>query len=244
MPLATITVSLYPNVPMLPGVPQLVRSPLFPPSPAPTLGTAQQDALGSGSAQQNLWGIFDSSFNPVLQPDSFLDFDWRSDYRISNFPVQAGGFATYNKVKLPEEISLRMAFGQDLTARANFLSTLSSLSAGLDLYTISTPEVSYLNCNIQRCEVTRRGKEGAFFLTEVDVYFIQIIQVTAQYSSTAANTQNAQQAVSQPPVNQGAVQPQTPAPINNFPITGLSQPFVLGTPTSSLYQSLGPLNPP
>lgn len=242
MPLATITVSLYPNVPQLPGVPQLVRSPLFPPSPAPTLGTAQQDALGSGANQAPAWGILDSDLNPVLTPDSFLDFDQRADYRISNFPVQAGGFASYNKVTLPQEVSVRMAFGQGVGDRAQFLATLDTLSKSLDLYTILTPERSYTNCNITRYEVTRRGKDGAFFLTEIDVYFIQIIQVTAQYSSTAANTQNAQQAVSQPPVNQGAVQPR--APPSAFDIGGLSQPFVLGTPTSSLYQSLGPLNPP
>jgi len=237
MPLVPITVSLYPNVPMLPGVPQLVRSPLFPPSPAPTLGTAQQDALGAGAGQAPAWGIFDASFNAVLVPDSFLDFDQRAEYRISNFPVQAGAFASYNKVTLPQEVSVRMAFGQDLQARSNFLSTLDTLSASLDLYTINTPERGYDNCNITRYEVTRRGKDGAFFLTEIDVFFIQIIQVTAQYSSTAANTQNAQQPVSKPPVNQGGVQPSV---FNAGGANGLSQPFVLGTPTSSLYQSLGP----
>ena len=70
--------------------------------------------------------------------------------------------------------------------------------------------------------------DGAFFLTEVDVYFKQIIPVQAQYSMTAL--QNAANPSAQPVANTGAVLPQTPAPsliseLGNASLTGASGGF-------------------
>ena len=211
MSLIPIAIAIFPNVPQLAGVPQLNRSPLFPPSPAPTLGTAQQGALSQSSGSAPAWGILDSDLNPLITPDSFLDFDNRSDSRVSNFPVQAGGFASYNKVQLPFEVSVRVSIGKGVGDRAQFLATLEQLKQSLTMCTVITPERSYANCNIDRYEVTRRGSSGAFFLQEVEIFFSQIIQVTAQYSTTAAATQNAQVPAAQPPINQGVVQPAAPS---------------------------------
>jgi hypothetical protein len=242
MALVTISVPLFPNVPMLPGVPQLLRSALFPPSPFPTLGAGpQSNALGASANHAPAWGILDSDLNPVLTPDSILDFDQRAEYSVSNFPVQAGGFASYNKVTLPQELVLRMSkAGTGVGDRAQFLATLHTLSRSFDLYTIITPERSYANVNITRYEVSRRREAGAYFLTEVDVFFIEIRQVTAQYSttSTAANTQNAQQAVSKPATNSGMVQPKAPWPA--IPNQFGPKPFVLGTDPNAVFSTLGP----
>jgi hypothetical protein len=238
MSLANIVVSLYPNVPDLPGVPQLNRSPDFPTDDAPTLGTpAAQDSLWQSSNQAPAWGIVDSDLNLVLSPDSVLDFDNRNEWRISNFPVQAGGFASYNKVTVPFEVSVRMSKGGGVGDRAQFLSDLNNIAQSLALYTILTPERSYSNCNITRYEVSRRGVAGAYFLTEVDVFFVQIIQVTAQYTTTAASTQNAQNPASVPPVNQGIVQPKAPWPA--IPNQFGSPPFVLGTDPNTVFSTLG-----
>jgi hypothetical protein len=121
------------------------------------------------------------------------------------------------------------------------LDTLDDLAASLDIYAIVTPEKTYPSVNISRYTVTRRGKDGAFFLQDIDIFFTQIQQTTATYSTTqaASSTQNAQLPVSQPSKPQGGVQP---GPAGLFNTAG-QQPFVLGTPTSSLYQSIGPAAP-
>lgn len=238
MPFDILPVPRFPNVPALLGVPQLLRSPLFPPFPAPTLGVPQQGAISQGANQAAAWGVFDKDLNQVLTPDSVLDFDHSAEWRVSNFPVQRGGFASYNKVIVPFEVSVRMSkAGSGVGDRAQFLADVDTIAKSLDLYTILTPERSYSNCNVTRYEVTRRGAEGAFFLTEVDLFFIQVIEVTAQYTTTAVNTQNAQNAVSKPPVNRGIVQPKAPFPA--IPNLFGPKPFVLGTNPNAVFSTLG-----
>jgi hypothetical protein len=234
MTLPIIVVPLYPNVPNLPGVPQLLRNPLFPASPAPTLGTpAAQDSLWQASQMQAAWGIYDSTGTTlVVTPDSVLDFDNRNEWRVSNFPIQAGGFASYNKVTVPFEVSVRMSKGGSVSDRTAFLNQIKAIASDTNLYTILTPEQTYQNCNITRYEVSRRGASGAFFLTEVDVFFVQIIQVTAQYSNASQLTQNAQNPASVSYLSQGAVQPGT------FNLGG-QQPFILGTDPNTVFSTLG-----
>lgn len=70
--------------------------------------------------------------------------------------------------------------------------------------------------------------DGAYFLTEVDVYFKQIIPVQAQYSTTLL--QNASNPSALPAANTGAVLPQTPAPsliseLDNTSLSGASGGF-------------------
>jgi hypothetical protein len=207
MPSVIITVPPFPNVPQLAGVPQLVRSLAFPPSPLPTLGTQASGPLWAANQRQSTWGIFDQNNNRVVTPDSVLNFDNRNEWRISDYAVQAGGFAPFNKVFIPFEVSVRLSKGGSLSDRSAFLQQIDAIAGDTNFYNVLTPEKTYMNVNITRYEVTRRGKEGAYFLSEVDIYFRQVNQQTAQYSSTAANTTNAQNAAATPSINQGNVQP-------------------------------------
>ena len=209
----------FPNVPLLAGVPQVARSILFPPTGVPVLNDQQSQVLWESANAAPIWGIVDSNHNFVVTPDSVLDFDFRKEFRVANFQIQSGGFASYNKVNLPFEIVVRMSKGGDQQSRTDFLAQIQAIADTTDLYSILTPEKTYQNCNITRSELSRRGEEGAFFI-EVDVFFIEIRQVSAQYSATAANTQNAQQPSDQPPINTGTVQPQPITPGIANGITG------------------------
>lgn len=200
-------ISLYPNVPQLPGVPQLVRSLLFPASPAPTLGTQVNGNLWAASQANPGWAVLGPDGTVALSPDSIYQLEDRQEYRIPDFPIQKGSFASYNKVVCPEETSVRMNKGSSLADRQAFLNTLKRITGDLNLYTIITPEVSYINCNIMRRELIRRSSEGAYFI-EVDVYFRQVNTVTAQYSYSLPDTTNAQNPSAVPSVNQGLVQSQ------------------------------------
>jgi len=195
----------FPDVPNLPGVPPLPRSPGFTQSEQLTLGVdAISNLLWHAAQQPPSWGIFSGSdTTPVLTADSIIDFAARSLWDVASFPVQQGGFASYNKVIVPAEYSVRMTKGGTQTDRQNFLAQIAAIAGDTNLYTILTPEVSYQNCNVTRYEVTRRGAAGAYFL-DVDVYFITINQASAQYQSA---TQNALDATAQPATNTGTVQP-------------------------------------
>lgn len=209
MALPPVIVGIYPDVPVFRGVPQLRRSPTAAQLRALAIATAAiRGRLWQSVASQPKWGIFNSANQPVLVADSVLNFDHRNEYRVSNFPVQQGAFASYNKVASPYEIVLRLVKSSDLEGRALFLQQLEAVSRTLDLYNIITPERIYEGVNMTRYEVTRRGSGGAYFLTEVDVFFCQIVQVAAQYSTSQAATRNAEQPNARPSVSQGIVQPQ------------------------------------
>lgn len=211
--MSLIPKAAFPQIPALPGVPQLTRSPLFPPPSVPTLGNnAPAGTLWRAGQSGPTWGIFLKS-KLVLNPDSIVDFDHRNDWRVSDFPVQAGAFASYNKVANPFEISVKMTKGGTQAQRSAFLNQLDSIAGDLNLYTILTPERSYINVNITRYELSRRGVGGAFWFNDVEVFFRQIRTVAAQYTTTAAAMQNAQNADAQPPTNTGVIQPQ-PAPMS------------------------------
>lgn len=194
----------------IPGVPLL---PLGAAAPAVTLiaSEAISSLLWQAAQSPPAWGVFDGQGNQVLFPDSVLEFSNRQEYEISNFPVQAGSFASYNKVIRPFEVQLRFSKAGTQDDRSAFLQALDALASSLDLYTITTPERVYLNVNLERYEVIRRGAKGAYFLTEVDAYFLQILEVQPQYTTTAVQLPNAQSDAAQPTSNVGNVQPQTPS---------------------------------
>jgi hypothetical protein len=222
--MALIPKPQFPNVPRLPGVPQLARSPLFPPAPAAVVGLGL--ALGrlwQAIFAQPQWAIYKANKPqkasdgleevtvtaervPVVVPDSFGEFSYRNEWAVSDFPVQDGAFASYNKVAQPFEIVLRLYKGGSKEARKRFLDSIEAIAGTLDLYDILTPERTYLNVNVTRFEIMRRGEKGAYFLSEVDVYFREIRQVTASYTTTATTTENAQNPSAAPAVNTGVVQ--------------------------------------
>jgi hypothetical protein len=213
-----ITVALppFPNVASLPGVPQLARSLLIEALAPPALGfAANPDVLWRATQSAPVWGVFDENNNLAVNADSVQGFDWRKENRIPNFPVQAGQFGTYNRVGLPSEESVILskgsANGEGLAARTRFLQEIDAIVAqsNISLYTIRTPEKSYVNVSVTRAEMSRRGVGNANYI-DVELYFIEIVQVAAQYSTTTAPTPNAREPSALPVTNQGLNNPQTP----------------------------------
>ena len=208
----TVAIPAFPDVANLPGVPQLARSLLVQALTPPALGfAANPDVLWHATQAAPIWGVFDSNNNAVVVPDSVMEFGWRKENRIGNFPIQQGQFGTYNRVGLPSEQSVTLTKGGDLSSRSAFLQQIDVLIAqnNINLYTIRTPEKSYPNVSVTRAELTRRGKDNAFFF-DVELYFIEIVQVAAQYSTATTPTANAQPPSAVPVVNQGLNNPQTP----------------------------------
>ena len=206
MPSVFVPKAMFPNVPFLPGVPQLARSALFQPANHVTLGAQAQRGLWSSSQVAPVWGLFDSNGNRVVIPDNIYAFSDRQEWRESDYPVQRGAFASYNKVIVPPENMIRMTKGGSLSDRTAFLKQIDAIAPNTTLYQIRTPEKTYLNRNILRVELMRRSSEGAYFI-EVDITLRDINEQNPQYSTTAANTSNAQNPPALPPTNQGNVQP-------------------------------------
>jgi hypothetical protein len=236
MPSVIVSVPAFPTVPNLPGVPQLPRSPTQPfVSPPNTLAMgmpAPSGMLWQASQSAPVWGVFDMSGNKVINADSVLDFNYKKDYSISDYPVQQDAFASFNKVAHPFEIVVRLVKGSSLSDRVTFEAQCESVADSINLFQIYTPEKQYPSVNVLRHEVNRREAHGANFI-EADLFFRQINQVQAQYNTvgtTATSTINAAVPSAVPPVSLGVVQSQTPDDLN----TNLFQALVFrlqGNPT-------------
>lgn len=208
----TVAIPLFPNVANLPGVPQLARSLLIEAAAPPTLGfAANPSVLWQATQAAPVWGVFDSNNNIVINADSVMDFGWRKENRIPNFPIQQGEFATYNRVGLPNETSVVLVKGGSLSERTAFLQQVDAVvdQKNVSLYTIRSPEKSYVNVSCNRAELSRRGKDNAYYI-DVELYFTEIVQVTAQYSTTAVSTPNASTPSAAPVTNQGLNNPTVP----------------------------------
>lgn len=160
----------FPNVPDVPGVPALLRSVTVPTTITGLVGLAQgiiSEFLGSE------WGVFDDSGNRVLFPDTFLGIEFKNDERQSDYPVEAGGFQSYNKVDTPYDARVRMAIGGDKVSRTIFLQQCDTMLHSINLYTVITPEVSYATASLVNFMYKRETKNGATLLT-VELWFKEV----------------------------------------------------------------------
>jgi hypothetical protein len=197
---------LFPDVPLLPGVPQLLRPVQAAIAANPVLsiglGTAET-LLITALNQAPTWGIFDQNGNQLgLLPNSqstlqaiagtlaaqltgnnatvlsTFAVDYTQETRISDFPVETGGFASYNKVSLPATPVVTLILDGSESDRTAFLNLINAACVGTDLYNVVTPEVTYYNHSIERYSYTRRASKGVTLLY-VECHLKEVRQVQA-----------------------------------------------------------------
>lgn len=204
MPMPIISVPQYPDVPLLPGVPPVLRNPL---DNAGRLVSQllNGDVLGVlNDALRPVWGIFDQSGVPVAVADTVTTLEFRGDSRVSDYPQEEGAFESYNKVQIPYEARVQLVCGRSLAARTAFLAGIEAAKQSTMLYNVVTPEGVYANANIVAYDTRREVRNGVTLL-KVNVHLEEIrVTATAQFSST-------QNAASADPSSQGQVQPQEPS---------------------------------
>lgn len=220
----------YPDIPLYPGVPPLVRRAIFPPGLQIALGEIQS-ILASALHQSTQWGIFDALGNqlgllpgdgsglfksiiasitgnaaPVLSTNAF---ELTKDTKISDFPIEQGSFATYNKVIMPTEPVVTLVLQGSVSDRTKFLNLLNAACESTDLYNVVTPEVVYVNYSLERMNLVRRAERGATLIM-VEVTLKEIRQVSASFSTIETPIAQPQNPAATPESNSGLVQPQAP----------------------------------
>jgi len=158
--------------------------------------------------QSSQWQVLDGSTGSIIiTPDTVTRFEFKGSRNISDYPVEQGAFATYNKVKEPYEIRMVMicaglnyaqsafdALGLNLGAsymdKSDFIDTLEYMLDTTDVFSIVTPERTYENANLIRMDYRREAREGATMLI-VDMTFEEVRQVSsALYTNSLAPTVN------------------------------------------------------
>lgn len=176
-----------PNVPNVPGVPSL-SSYLSGPIELLVL-----DAIGLFGGAASQWGVFRDGI-PAFEFQSVTRFDYRQDWPVSDYPVEEGGFQSYDKVQLPFDLRLRVVSGPSESDRQALLDSIEDAANSLDLLDVVTPEKVYESVNITHYDLARTAVNGVGMLT-VDVWFTEIrVTSTATFTDTktpgAAGNQN------------------------------------------------------
>lgn len=221
----------FPNVPSLMGVPPLARNAKVPTTARAILGFAQ-GTLWNIFQQETEWGIFDESGNPVIETSAFSgtigvlaqaaglgggtlstdSVEVVGESRVSDFPVERGGFASYNKVTVPTMPTVRLAVGGSENTRAEFLAWLEGAVISTDLYTIVTPEITYDKVTVEKYDYSRTNSKGAK-LVVANIVLREVREISARYAKEDKSGQLGD--VSQPdsamPLDSGNVQPKGPS---------------------------------
>ncbi len=207
----------FPDVPITAGVPALPRK----------VGAVVQDIISVASLisatlgawdYQRQWGIYDSNgkrlgesssfvkyFGPTLSTDSV---EYSKETKIADFPIERGGFASYNKTEAPANPMVTLCMAGSEGDRTAFLKAIDAASKSLALYNVVTPEVTYIEHSIERYNYQRRADHGATLLI-VELSLREIRQVQAQYTTQNQITQ-AQDQGATATVDSGKLQPETP----------------------------------
>ena len=187
----------FPNVPFASGVPTIARSPHVNYIAQSYLGVAESYLINLLFPSPK-WGLYDAVGDKLFDVDNVIDISYKRENRVSNFPVQGGTFASYNKVKLPYLSTLRMSKGGSITDRSLVLSGLEAACNSTKTYTIITPEISYIKANIISFDYKRTSN-----LLIVDVQVQEIREVNPAYSKVS----NTLDVAGQDKVSNGISQP-------------------------------------
>lgn len=169
------------------------------------------------------WKILDANTSaPVIVPDTVPRFEYRGEARVSDYPVEQGAFASYNKVQVPFDVRMTMvcsglnfaqkgaqalrnavglSIGQNLMQRPDFLDTLDYMRLTTDLFVIVTPDKTYPNVSLEHFDYRRETTNGATMLI-VEAWFREIrVSGAAKYTNDTAAPSGAD------PVGLGTVHP-------------------------------------
>lgn len=189
--------SIVPNVP---GVPPIIRTAI---APLITLLTADT-FLSFGTNLRPTWGIYKDG-QPIIPADTAAAFNFRREWAVADYPIEQGGFKSYDKVDLPFEPRVTLVTGGQLENRQAFLSAIDRLAKTLDLVDVVTPEIVYSSVNIQHYDYRRTSRNGVGLLA-VDVWLLEI-RISGQSGQNVKDANAASQTSdgnvsTQPPTNQ------------------------------------------
>ena len=174
----------YPNIPPLPGVPGLHRS---------TAGFAAAALTIVGELLPlNLfgprWGIVTPAGSTALTPDSFIEFEYRAERKIPTYPVEQGGFASYNKVALPFDINVIVTCsGNGAMTKIQFLAAIQTMLSELTLVSVVTPDGTFVNCNLIHVDYRREARQGAtLIIAQLKFQEIRVVLPAAPPTSASS----------------------------------------------------------
>lgn len=129
------------------------------------------------------YGIFDAKIGvAVLDYDTFVEVKYEDKFKVSDFPVEQGSFATYNKVRHAAVCHVRLAITDDPARRGAFIEALATLAGSTRTMNIVTQDATYLNQTLESYTIVRAPQHG-WGKVIADLMFIEVREVFAAYAN-------------------------------------------------------------
>ncbi len=163
-----------------------------------------EDFVNNFSSQ---WGILNSEgisftgFGASLigAVQSMYSLNYNKQMAVADFPVEQGGFASYNKVEMPANPIIVLNFMGNVSDREQFINAIDVATKSTDLYTIITPEITYVNYTIEKYNYSRSAARGKTLIS-IQLYLKEIRQVSQQNPNNSGGAING----SNNPTNSGS----------------------------------------
>lgn len=148
------------------------------------------------------WGLYRQDGTVATTVDNVASLEVLLEAQISDYPVENGGFGSYNKVIRPFDIRLALSRGGSVEDRQEFAKAIQDAWQSTELFNVVTPEVVYLDVNVVGVRRLVESDRGVGLMM-LDVALRKVRQ-TARLAF--ANTEDPASANA---VNNGSVQTQS-----------------------------------
>jgi hypothetical protein len=134
--------------------------------------------FGYGAGVDPQWGLFLNG-SPVVVADTVTSFGYKQSWSIADYPVERGGFESYDKVNTPFHVNIQFVAGGSPARREALLNSIAAIGDELTLYDVLTPEATYIGVNVEGYEYRRTSQNGlGLMIVDVDVLEIREEGVT------------------------------------------------------------------
>lgn len=128
--------------------------------------------VGYGAGQSPQWGVFLGG-SAVVVADTVTEFDYKQDWAIADYPVEQGGFESYDKVNTPFVTRIQFVTGGSEARREALLNSVAAIGDSLTLLDVVTPEAIYIGVNLQSYSYRRAARNGLGMMI-VNAVFLEI----------------------------------------------------------------------
>lgn len=170
------------------------------------VGAKTEDAPTVAKQNKPAWGVFDKKGGLALKADSVREVEDDKEFNVPRYPIEGGGFQSYNKVEQPQQVQVIVTKGGSTSDKSSFIAAVDKLTASLDLLSVITPEQTYRNLNLVKSSKHRSAETGASLL----VIQLTFEEVRVSSATVAFSDQTVKDPSGADNVSGGAVQTQTP----------------------------------
>ena len=180
---------LYPNVPDVAGVPDVLRQPGASLINSAFLIADLISAISDFGQQQ--WGIYKDG-EPVVVSDNVVSVQYKQEWAIADYQLEQGAFESYDKVERAFNVTVTLSAGGDRENRQAFLESVDAIAGDLNQYDVVTPEATYTGVNVETYDYDRKSYQGSgILIVSVHLKEVRITGVGSVSSASPASGSSA-----------------------------------------------------